>query len=565
MNKYLPTTQKELIEAGIAQLDIIIISGDVYIDSYYDGAAVIGRVLQNAGFTVGIISQPDINSDSDISRLGEPRLFWGITAGCVDSMVANYTSLKKKKRHDDLTPENYIHRRPDRAAIIYTNLIKKYFKSRKPIILGGIEASLRRIAHYDYWSDTVRRSVLLDSKADCLVYGMGEKTITELAYKISNNLDYKDTRGICYLSSEKIQDYIELPSYEEVKSDKLKFIEMFHHFYENNDPLNAQGLCQKHGNRWLIQNPPQYYLTTEELDNVHTLGYQRDVHPYYKQFGKVKALDTIQFSINSHRGCYGECNFCAITVHQGRTIQSRSEQSIINDIQLMSNHKSYKGIITDIGGPTANMYGNSCKKQLKTGSCKDKRCSFPDICKAMNIDHNKQINLLEQIRKIDNVRKAFVGSGIRYDLVIADTKSGKEYFVDVVNHHVSGQMKIAPEHTEDNVLNKMGKPSKKYLKKFKDDFYQISNNTQKRQFLTYYFIAGHPGCDSQDMNSLNKFIKNELKLNPEQVQIFNPSPSTYSTVMYWTELDPWTLKKVFVEKKSSKKSEQKGIITGKRW
>lgn len=564
MNNYLPTTQEELIQAGITQLDVIIISGDVYIDSYYDGAAVIGRVLQNAGFTVGIISQPDINSDCDITRLGEPKLFWGITAGCVDSMVANYTSLKKRKQKDDLTPEYYKNRRPDRATIIYTNLIKQYFKSKRPIILGGIEASLRRIAHYDYWSDTVRRSVLLDSKADCLVYGMGEKTIIELAHKIKNKLDYKDTRGICYLNPEKIQDYIELPSFEEVKSDKLKFIEMFHHFYQNNDPLNAQGLSQKHGNRWVIQNPPQYYLTTEELDKVHTLGYQRDVHPYYRQFGKVKALDTIRFSINSHRGCYGECNFCAITVHQGRTIQSRSEKSIITDIKLMSNHKSYKGIITDIGGPTANMYGNSCKKQLKKGSCKDKRCSFPEICKAMDIDHTRQINLLKQIRKIDNVRKAFVGSGIRYDLVIADTNSGKEYFVDVVNHHVSGQMKIAPEHTEDNVLNKMGKPSKKYLKKFKDDFYQFSKSSQKKQFLTYYFIAAHPGCDSQNMNSLNRFIKNELKLNPEQVQIFNPTPSTYSTVMYWTELDPWTLERVFVEKKSTKKSEQKSIITGKR-
>jgi len=564
MREFLPTTKEELDRRGIKQLDVVIISGDVYIDSYYDGAAVIGRVLENAGYSVGIISQPDINSNRDISRLGEPKLFWGITAGCVDSMVANYTSLKKKKRNDDLTPEGQIHQRPDRATIIYTNLIKKYYQSRRPIILGGVEASLRRITHYDYWSDTVKRSVLMDSKADCLVYGMGEKTILELAERIKNNEDYKDVRGICYLSNNKNEQYIELPSYETVKIDKLKFIEMFKYFYENNDPLNAEGLCQQYANRWLIQNPPQYYPSTEELDKYHSLGYRRDVHTFYKKMGKVKALETIQFSINSHRGCYGECNFCAITVHQGRTINSRSEESILSEIEEMKNHKQFKGIVSDIGGPTANMYGNSCKKQLKTGSCKDKRCSFPDICKAMKIDHTRQIKLLDKVRKTDGIRKAFVGSGVRYDLVIADAKAGKEYFIDIVNHHVSGQMKIAPEHTEEGVLKYMGKPSKKYLKKFKDDFYTYSKQAGKKQFLTYYFIAGHPGCEMKDMNALNNFIESELKLNPEQVQIFNPTPSTYSNVMYWTEMDPWTLEKIPVEKKMKKKSEQKETIVRKK-
>jgi len=562
MKEFLPATAEELSDSGISRLDVIIVTGDVYIDSYYDGAAVIGRVLQDAGYTVGIIAQPDIHSADDITRLGEPRLFWGVTAGCVDSMVANYTSLKKKKRFDDLTPEGQFHKRPDRATIVYTNLIKRYFKSRKPVILGGVEASLRRIAHYDYWSDTVKRSVLLDSKADALVYGMGELTILELARKINHNLDFRDTRGICFLGNNVPDGFLELPSYETVKDNKYKFIEMFKIFYENNDPLNAVGLAQQHAARWLIQNPPQFQPTTEELDHFHSLGFRREVHPYYSKQGRVKSLDTIQFSVNTHRGCYGECNFCAITVHQGRTINSRSEASILSDIEEMKRHRHFKGIISDLGGPTANMYGNSCKKQQKTGSCKDKRCSFPDICKAMNIDHTKQIALLSRVRDIDKVKKAFIGSGIRYDLVIADAKKGKEYFFDVVNHHVSGQLKIAPEHTEEGVLNYIGKPAKRYLKRFKDDFYSLTKMAGKKQFLTYYFIAAHPGCNMDDMYSLNDFIRTELRLTPEQVQIFNPTPSTYSSVMYWTELDPWTLEKIFVEKNFKLKSKQKAVLTG---
>lgn len=557
---YLPTSKEELIKLGIDSLDIIIVTGDVYIDSYYDGAAVIGRVLESSGYKVGIISQPDVKSEVDITRLGQPKLFWGVTAGCVDSMVANYTSLKKKKRNDDLTPEGKYHLRPDRATIIYTNLIKQHFGNSKPIILGGIEASLRRIAHYDYWSDSVRRSVLFDSKADAIVYGMGEKTIIELADKIKNGEEIRQTRGVCYISKEPIHDYISLPEFDEVKNDKKKFIEMFHHFYQNNDPLNARGLVQKHGDRYLIQNPPQFYPSTEELDHFHSLGYNRDVHPQIKEQGRVRALETIQFSINSHRGCYGECNFCAITVHQGRTINSRSEASILADIKDMKQHPQFKGIISDVGGPTANMYGNSCKKQQKTGSCKDKRCSFPDICPAMNIDHSRQVNLLKDIRKIEGVRKAFVGSGIRYDLVIADMKAGKEYFIDIVDNHISGQMKIAPEHTEQQVLKYMGKPSKEYLTKFKNDFYHQTKLSGKKQFLTYYFIAGHPGCGMKEMNSLDKFIHEELKLNPEQVQIFNPTPSTYSTVMYYTEMDPWTGEKIYVEKDLKGKSRQKNLV-----
>jgi len=557
---FLPTTTQELKKLGWVQPDVILVTGDVYIDSCYDGIAVIGQVLLKAGYKVAVIAQPDVNSDTDITRLGEPALFWGVSGGCVDSMVANYTALKKKKRNDDLTPEGINNRRPDRAVIAYTNLIKKYFKNKKPVVIGGVEASLRRIAHYDYWSDSIRRSVLFDSKADVLIYGMGEKTIIELADCFKNQDDFRSIRGICYASNEVPAEYIELPSFEEVKRDKFKFIEMFHEFYKNNDPLNALGLAQRQDTRYLIQNPPNYNPSPHELDEIYNIVFERDVHPFYKKMGKVKALDTIQFSINSHRGCYGECNFCSITVHQGRTIVSRSQESILNEAKQITAHKDFKGIISDIGGPTANMYENYCKKQLTSGSCKDQRCAFPDICKAMRYDHSSQVDLLNKLRDIPGVRKVFVGSGVRYDLVVEDKKSGENYFYEIVQNHVSGQMKIAPEHYEQKVLDKMGKPSKKTLLRFKDDFYSITKKAEKNQFLTYYFIAAHPGCEMEDMKKLNSFIKSELKLHPEQVQIFTPTPSTYSTLMYYTGLDPWTLEKIPIEKDLKRKQSQKEII-----
>ncbi len=326
---FIPTTYKEIKQLGWEKLDVILISGDVYIDCYYDGSALLGKLLMSKGYKVGIISQPDISNSDDITRLGEPSLFWGVSAGCVDSMVANYTALQKKKRSDDLTPGDINNRRPDRAVIKYTNLIRQNFKNTKPIIIGGIEASLRRIAHYDYWTDSIRKSILFDSKADYLIYGMAEKTILEVADNLKHGRELNSIRSLCYVSKNAVDNYLELPSFDEVKNDKLKFIDMFHKFYQNNDPLNAIGLCQKHDTRYLIQNPPNYYLSQKELDDIYGLEFERDVHPFYKKHGKVKALETIQFSINSHRGCYGECNFCAIAVHQGRTIRSRSRKSVI--------------------------------------------------------------------------------------------------------------------------------------------------------------------------------------------------------------------------------------------
>jgi len=561
---FLPTTREEMKELSWDKLDVIIVAGDTYLDSPYIGAAVIGKVLYAAGYKVGIIAQPDIEGEKDITRLGEPALFWGVTAGSVDSMVANYTALKKRRRSDDFTPGGKNTKRPDRATIVYSNLIRKYFKNTKPIVLGGIEASLRRIAHYDYWDDKIRRAILFDAKADILVYGMGEKSVLKLARNLKNGKDWKDIRGICYISPHSREEYTILPSYQEVKGDKKKFISMFHTFYLNNDPLTAKGLCQQQDSRYLIQNPPSYPLIQKELDKVHDLPYEREVHPYYKKEGGVEALKTIKFSITTHRGCYGECNFCSITVHQGKVIQGRSEKSILREAKLLTKLGGFKGYILDVGGPTANMYGIECQKKLKSGSCTDKRCLYPQICPSLKINHKKQMEILNMIRRIEGVKKVFVASGIRCDMLLGDQKYGEKYLCELVKYHISGQLKIAPEHTENNVLEKMGKPDQGYLKRFRDKFLQINKEQKKKQFLTYYLIAAHPGCREGDMYRLKEYTSKELKLNPEQVQIFTPTPSTYSTLMYYTEIDPFSGKAIYAEKNLKKKGRQKMIVIEKK-
>lgn len=561
---FLPTTREEMKELSWDKLDVIIVTGDTYIDSPYIGAAVIGKVLYSAGYKVGIIAQPDTEGEKDISRLGEPALFWGVTAGSVDSMVANYTALKKRRIKDDFTPGGKNTKRPDRAAIVYSNLIRKYFKNTVPIVLGGIEASLRRIAHYDYWDDKIRRAILFDAKADILVYGMGEKSVLKLARNLKAGKDWRDIRGICYISPHSREEYTILPSYQEVKGDKKKFISMFHTFYLNNDPLTAKGLCQQQDSRYLIQNPPSYPLVQKELDKVHDLPYEREVHPYYKKEGEVEALKTIKFSITTHRGCYGECNFCSITVHQGKVIQGRSEKSILREAKLLTKLGDFKGYILDVGGPTANMYGIECQKKLKSGSCTDKRCLYPQICPSLKINHKKQMEILNKIRRIEGVKKVFVASGIRYDMLLGDQKYGEKYLRELVKYHISGQLKIAPEHTENNVLEKMGKPGQGYLKRFRDKFLQINKEEKKKQFLTYYLIAAHPGCREGDMVRLKEYTSKELKLNPEQVQIFTPAPSTYSTLMYYTEIDPFNGKAIYAEKNLKKKEKQKMIVVEKK-
>jgi uncharacterized radical SAM protein YgiQ len=564
---FLPTTCDELNSIKWDRPDIILVTGDSYIDSPYIGIAVIGKVLMDAGYRVAVIAQPDIHSEKDITRLGEPRLFWGVSGGCIDSMIANYTSLKKKRKSDDYTSGGINNRRPDRASIVYTNLIKQYFKNTKPILLGGIEASLRRIAHYDYWSDSIRSSILFDSKADYLLYGMADKSVLQFADALKKGENPNNIKGLCFIAG-KAEDiptgFLELPSFDTVKNDKMALIEMFHTFYHNNDALNATGLYQKHGTRYLVHNPPALPLTQQELDGVYALDYERAQHPYYERYGKVKALETIRFSISTHRGCYGECNFCAITVHEGRTVQWRSQKSILDEAQKIIMLPDFKGYIVDVGGPTANMYGYECKKKLQQGCCKDRRCLYPQICPSMIIDHSTQIELLRSISRIKGVKHVFVASGIRYDMLLNDKKHGEEYLRELVKFHISGQMKIAPEHTEDSVLQRMGKPSTILLLQFKELFDKTNLKLKKEQFLTYYFIAAHPGCTLNDMNKLKHFTSHELKMNPEQVQIFCPAPSTYSTLMYYTEIDPFSGKKIFVEKDLHRKELQKDIVIEKR-
>ncbi len=560
---FIPTTPQEIELLAWPSLDVILVSGDSYIDSSYSGIAMIGKVLLDAGFHVGVIAQPDVNSDLDIKRLGEPRLFWGISSGTVDSMVANYTATLHKRRSDDFTPGGLNSRRPDRAVIAYTNLIRRYFKNTVPILLGGIEASLRRVTHYDYWSDRLRAPILFDSKADYLLYGMGEHSIIEFAQALNNGLDPHSIRGLGYLSHTAPENYLELPSFEAVCADKKAFIQMFHTFYQNNDAITAKGLVQKKADRYYVQNPPQMPLNQAEMDKVYALPFERRQHPFYEAQGAVKALETIRFSIPTHRGCYGECNFCAIAVHEGRTVSFRSEASILREARLFTKDAAFKGIIQDVGGPTANMYAMECAKKLKSGACAEKRCLFPEVCPVIKIDHQRQIEMLKHIRQIPGIKKAFIGSGIRYDMVMADKEFGLDYLKEVTQFHTSGQMKIAPEHTDSAVLRLMGKPPINSLVRFKQAFDRLSLEAGKEQYLTYYLIAAYPGCSDREMKNLKEFATHELHVAPEQVQVFTPTPSTYASVMYYTETDPFTGKPLFVEKNLHLKEKQKEQITAK--
>jgi len=562
---FLPTTKEEMEKRGWEQLDVILISGDAYIDSPFIGVTVVGRILESMGFKVGIIGQPNLEN-GDITRLGEPKLYWGVSGGSIDSMVSNYTATNKFRNSDDYTPGGKNNKRPDRATLVYTNLIRRHFKNTVPIVLGGIEASLRRVTHYDYWTNKLKKPIIFDAKADYLIYGMGEMAIREFTYALANDLDPKKVRGVCYISKEEVSDYIQLPSHDECLKDKEKYIDLFDHFYQNNDPINAKGLCQKIDTRFLIQNPPCDYLDEKEMDEIADYPYTRELHPYHQPEGKVKCLETIKFSIQTHHGCWGECNFCAIGVHQGRTIRTRSETNILKEAKDFTKYKDFKGIISDVGGPTANMYGYECGKKLKKGTCDDIRCvDFDRLCKVMKVDHSRHLKLLRDIRKVPGIKKAFVASGLRYDFIPADKKHGYEYLKELVNHHISGQMKVAPEHTSDRVLKLMGKPGKQPLIEFKQMYDRLNKEAGKKQFLTYYLIAAHPGCEEKDMHELKHFTKHELKMNPEQAQVFTPTPGTYSSVMYYTELDPVTRQKIFVEKDKLRKEKQKDIVIDKSY
>ncbi|MCL1922014.1 MAG: YgiQ family radical SAM protein [Kiritimatiellaeota bacterium] len=548
--------------------DIILVSGDAYLDTPFSGVALVGRVLSAAGFRTAVIAQPDVSSAGDIRRLGAPRLFWGVTGGCVDSMVANFTATGKRRRQDDFTPGGANDARPDRAVIAYCNLIRAAFKPCAPIVVGGIEASLRRVAHYDYWSDAVRRPILFDAKADILVYGMAERAIVELATRLRHARDWRDVPGICYAAPKQapaIPDAVALPPFSAVaaKTDagRAAFLEMFRLFSANQNPHTARPLVQEVDTRRLVHNPPAPPLSPDELDAVHALPFALDTHPVHAPKGSVRAWDTIRFAVTTHRGCYGECNFCAITAHQGRCVTSRSEKSILGEAARLTRHPRFRGVITDVGGPTANMYGFACARAQSLSACDGKRCLFPTACPSLKPDHTAQIALLRKLRELPGVRHVFVASGIRPDLIAADTSCGARYIEELARHHVSGQLKLAPEHVSARVLRLMGKPGAKSLLAFKAQFEEASRKAGKRQFLTYYFIAAHPGCTDEDMRELKRFASQRLRLAPEQVQVFTPTPSTWSTAMYYTAADPFTGEALHVAKGLREKQAQKALLT----
>jgi uncharacterized radical SAM protein YgiQ len=568
---FLPTTARDMQILGWDRLDAILVTGDAYIDSPYMGVAVIGRILLDAGLRVGIIAQPDVDGARDIGRLGEPSLFWGVTGGSVDSLVANRTALGKPRRQDDLTPGGRNDRRPDRAVIVYANLIRRHFKQTRPIVLGGIEASLRRISHYDAWSERVRRSILFDAKADVLVYGMGEKSILEIARALKQKTDMQSIRGICYISAQLPPPCaafqgpdILLPSHSRVAGDNDAFIDMFRAFYAHTDPRSARRLIQQQDTRYLVHNPPALPLTPAELDRVYELPYTYDVHPFYAGQGAVKALETIQFALTTHRGCYGECRFCAIAVHQGRQVVSRSQTSLLREAARLTRHAGFKGIIADVGGPTANMYGFECQRKASKGACAHKGCLFPKTCEKLPVNHHPQLELLQALRRLPGVRKVFVRSGLRHDLVLADRRHGRDYLLALLRHHVSGQLKIAPEHVEAEILQRMGKPGRESLEAFLKLFRQVAQEQAPRAYLTYYLLAAHPGCTLAHMQALRKYAQSTLRLLPEQVQIFTPTPSTFSTLMYHTQTDPFTRNPVCVERSSRGKQAQKEAVLKKR-
>lgn len=560
MNQFLPVNQKELQERGISQLDFIYVSGDAYVDHPSFGHAIITRVLESRGYTVGIIAQPDYTSCEDFKRLGRPRLGFFVSSGNLDSMVCHYTAAKKKRSTDSYSPGGKAGKRPDRAVIVYCNRIREAYKDI-PIIIGGIEASLRRFAHYDYWDNRVRRSILADSKADLLSYGMGERSIIEIADRLNAGVPVRkirDIRGTCYFTKEiDCEDYIELPSFETVREEKNEYAKATKIQYEQQDAIRGKTLVQQHIDRYLIANPPQAPLTRRELDEVYALPYMRAWHPSYDKEGGVPAIAEVQFSITSNRGCFGNCNFCALAFHQGRIVTSRSHESILAEAEQMVHEEGFKGYIHDVGGPTANFRNPACKQQLKTGVCAGKRCLFPRPCKNMEISHKDYLTLLRKIRAIPGIKKVFIRSGIRFDYLMADRDD--TFFRELCQHHISGQLKVAPEHISNSVLSKMGKPSFEIYEKFYHKFTQINQKLGKKQYLVPYFMSSHPGSTLHDAIQLAQYFR-RMHYMPEQVQDFYPTPGTISTCMFYTGLDPFTMEPVYVPKTYEEKQMQRALL-----
>ena len=560
MDTFLVTERADMEARGWTELDFVLISGDAYVDHPSFAPAVIGRYLESKGYRVGIIAQPDWNDVNAFKKLGKPRLASLVTAGNLDSMLNKFTAAKKIRREDDYSPGGEAGHRPDRATLVYSNRMKEAFRD-VPLIIGGIEASLRRFGHYDYWSDTVRRSILVDSKADVLIYGMGELQILELAEALDQNRfeeSLPNIRGICYMSKDIPSiDCVECPSFEEIKADKMAFADAFRIQYDEQDPFYGRPIVQKHGDRYVVQNVPALPLTQEQMDAAYDLPYTRKWHPSYDDKGGVPALSEVQFSLVSQRGCFGSCSFCAITNHQGRIIQNRSHQSLIDEAKLMINMDGFKGYIHDVGGPTANFRHLACDKQAVFGACKGRTCAAPEPCENLNTNHDDYIALLRKLRKLKGVKKVFVRSGLRYDYVLAD--NNKAFVKELCQYHVSGQLKVAPEHVSKRVTTMMGKAGKEEFLTFKKWFEEANRELGKKQYLVPYFMSSHPGCTLEDAIELAEFLRDQ-HMYPEQVQDFIPTPGSLSTCMYYTGINPLDGKPVYVAKKGRDKAKQRALM-----
>ena len=560
--KFFPVTEKEMRERGWDRPDFVYVSGDAYVDHPSFGAAIICRVLEDRGFRIAMLSQPDYKSCEDFKRFGRPRLGFLVSAGNIDSMVAHYTAAKRKRTYDYYSAGGKMGKRPDRACIVYSNRIREAYGD-VPIILGGLEASLRRFAHYDYWDDKVRRSILVDSRADILTYGLGEKILVRLAELLDRGVPIKkirDVRGTVYLCSP--EDKVNYPvaatfDYDELKTDKRKYAEAFGVQYKNQDSINGKAICEIYDGKMLVQNPPMPPLEREELDRVYSLPYARDYHPDYEAEGGVPAITEVKFSITHNRGCFGACNFCALAFHQGREVRSRSVKSVLSEAELIAKMPDFKGYINDVGGPTANFRYPSCEKQKTCGVCPNKKCLAPTPCKNLEVDHTEYRNMLAEIEKIKGIKKVFVRSGIRFDYLIYDNDD--TFFRQLVERHVSGQLKVAPEHCANNALTMMGKPPVEVFEKFKKKYFSLTKEAGLEQYLVPYLMSSHPGTTMRDAVDMALWLK-KWGYSPEQVQDFYPTPGTISTVMYYTGIHPMTGKSVYVTTDYNEKRLQRALL-----
>lgn len=561
MGQFLPMNAKEMKERGWEQPDFVYICGDAYVDHPSFGAAIICRTLESRGFKVCFLAQPDWHSLEDFTQFGKPRLGFLISSGNIDSMVNHYSVSKRKRKKDSYTPGGKMGKRPDRAVIVYSQKARQAYKDTT-IILGGIEASLRRLGHYDYWDDKVRKSIIIDANADLVLYGMGENSIVEVAEALDSGLDvqyltYLD--GTVYKTKDisLLNDYIMLPHFNEISTDKMIYAKGFNIQYENTDHFNAKMLVEPYDGWYVVQNRPNRPLTTQEFDDAYAHDYQRDYHPSYKQVGHVPAIEEVKFSLISNRGCFGSCNFCALAYHQGRIIQTRSHESLIEEAKIISNDPDFKGYIHDVGGPTANFRQPSCKKQMEHGTCVNKQCLWPTACKNMDVSHQDYIELLDKLRVLPNIKKVFVRSGIRYDYLMHDKDD--TFFRKLVQNHVSGQLKVAPEHISDRVLDKMGKPRRGLYEKFVTKYENLNKEYKKNQYLVPYLMSSHPGSDLDAAIELAEYLR-DIHHQPEQVQDFYPTPGTLSTAMYHTGVDPRDMSKVYVPKDPHEKEMQRALM-----